>query len=239
MHKKWFMFAALPALAGTLVLLLPGVSHAQRYRRRGVDVEVGPVGVYVGSGWAYDPYPDEYDWPSYYNESYPQSDMNRTSNYYGAAMNARPAEFTNKALLIVRVPPQAEIWFGNSSTQKKGLIRDFLSPELTPGREYTYSIKAKWMQNGQEMTRTQEVAVHAGADVHVDFLDNQSRAMPSHERLPQPPPSDKRGTQPGSTNPQQDKALPQGGTSDKANPDRAAPDGGGPGSSFPKDTGSK
>ncbi len=70
----------------------------------------------------------------------------------------------------VKVPsPDAEIWFEGAPTQQRGMARDFESPELTPGRDYTYHIRARWMDNGQMRDETRVLKVQAGQSLTVDF----------------------------------------------------------------------
>lgn len=75
----------------------------------------------------------------------------------------------NRARLNVRVPVDAVVWFEGARTNSTGAERRFQSPELTPGEVYTYTIRARWTQNGQEMTQSRQVDVRAGANVIVSF----------------------------------------------------------------------
>jgi uncharacterized protein (TIGR03000 family) len=89
-----------------------------------------------------------------------------SANYsYGALVRPRD----NKAHIRVAVPADAEVWFGNAATQQSGAVRQFESPPLQPGREYTYEVKAQWKENGTEVTRTRHVDVTANGDTSVDF----------------------------------------------------------------------
>ncbi|TMQ31569.1 MAG: hypothetical protein E6K70_22495 [Planctomycetota bacterium] len=55
----------------------------------------------------------------------------------------------------VVIPPRAEITFENERT-------------------YTYHIKAKWTENGREVTRSRTVPVHAGERVMVDLTSTST-----------------------------------------------------------------
>jgi uncharacterized protein (TIGR03000 family) len=50
-----------------------------------------------------------------------------------------------------------------------GSVREFQSPPLTPGHRYPDDVRARWNENGQEMTQTQKVEVTAGTNVIVNF----------------------------------------------------------------------
>jgi uncharacterized protein (TIGR03000 family) len=38
-----------------------------------------------------------------------------------------------------------------------------------PGREYTYEVRAQWMQDGKQVSQTRRIDVSAGARKTVDF----------------------------------------------------------------------
>jgi uncharacterized protein (TIGR03000 family) len=74
-----------------------------------------------------------------------------------------------RAHVQVNVPSNAQVWFEGTLTQQGGMSRTFESPELMPGRTYTYHIRARWMDNGQPRDQTRLVTVHAGQLATVDF----------------------------------------------------------------------
>jgi uncharacterized protein (TIGR03000 family) len=69
----------------------------------------------------------------------------------------------------VRVPADADIWFDDAKTTQTGTVREFVSPPLTPGHDYTYDIRARWTEEGRHVSHTRRVAVHAGERVSVTF----------------------------------------------------------------------
>ncbi len=82
----------------------------------------------------------------------------------------------------VIVPADAEVWFGDGKTKQTGTMCEFVSPELTPGKEYAYEIKARWKQGDKDVVQTRQVDVSAGAWKVVDFT------RPPAERLDPPKP---------------------------------------------------
>jgi uncharacterized protein (TIGR03000 family) len=95
----------------------------------------------------------------------------------GAQRGARPV------LLEVRVPANAEIWIDGAKTNQTGSFRQFVSPPIEPGRPYTYKVEAKWMDNGQERKRTEDVNVRPGQVVRLDLTrPSEDRPRPSEER---------------------------------------------------------
>jgi uncharacterized protein (TIGR03000 family) len=67
------------------------------------------------------------------------------------------------------VPGNAEVWFDGEKTTSTGTNRQFRSPPLTPGQRYRYEVRVRWVENGREVTQTQQVVVSAGANVNVSF----------------------------------------------------------------------
>jgi uncharacterized protein (TIGR03000 family) len=90
-----------------------------------------------------------------------------SANYSYGAYSPSTAENTARIRLVV--PTGAKVWFGSSATKQTGSVRDFESPRLTPGKEYTYDIKATWSEGGKEVTRTRQVDVRANSNSTVDF----------------------------------------------------------------------
>jgi uncharacterized protein (TIGR03000 family) len=87
---------------------------------------------------------------------------------YGAYSPSAPAR-DNTAHIRLIVPAGAKVWFGQSATQQTGAVRWFESPQLTPGKQYTYDVKVTWNENGKEMTRTRQVDVSANSNTTVDL----------------------------------------------------------------------
>jgi uncharacterized protein (TIGR03000 family) len=63
----------------------------------------------------------------------------------------------------------AELWIGQTATKQKGVLRDYESPELEIGKEYTYEFVARWSQNGQPAAVIRKVTFKAGEGVNLDF----------------------------------------------------------------------
>jgi uncharacterized protein (TIGR03000 family) len=75
----------------------------------------------------------------------------------------------NKAHIWLRLPANAEVWVNDVKTRQTGESRYFYSPPLTPGRQYSYQLRVRWMKDGKPVEETQRLLVHAGATVHRDF----------------------------------------------------------------------
>jgi len=105
---------------------------------------------------------------TYVDPGYPQvagaaADSSRDSLYYA------PEPVDNTARLRILVPADAKVWVGGQETGQHGQEREFGSPPLTPGKSYTYEVKARWMQNGEPVEQTRKVKVMANRTTTVDF----------------------------------------------------------------------
>lgn len=94
------------------------------------------------------PYTSYYD-PGYYDTYAPSTD--------------------NMAHLTVNVPADARIFVDGNPTTSTGPVRHFHSPPLAPGRNYTYTLEARWNDNGHAVTQTQKVDVAAGSNRSLTF----------------------------------------------------------------------
>lgn len=82
----------------------------------------------------------------------------------------RASESSTEATIQVSVPdPGARVSFDDTLTRQTGMERVFTSPALEPGKTYTYTVRVTWMEDDQEVTRTQDVRVQAGRMTAVDF----------------------------------------------------------------------
>ena len=98
-------------------------------------------------------------------------------NYAGAAT---PVDTT--AHVTVRVPADAVIWLDDTKMTSTGSTREYQSPPLTPGSRYTYDIRARWNENGHEVTQRQQVEFTAGSRVNVHFPMQETKAPTAPSR---------------------------------------------------------
>jgi uncharacterized protein (TIGR03000 family) len=187
--------ALLPLSVIVLLLLLPAPASAQMLSKWGNPViSIGETpyhatstghGNYPGSngfipGYGYYPgdFPSRYPWlngPD--SPDYTRSGHGAPSAAYRVV---EPAEGVPPAaaLMTVRVPADAEIWFSGDKTAQQGAQRRFVTPGLEGGRYFTYEVRARWKENGKAIERVQTVRVHAGDRLTVDFLALPAPAEP-------------------------------------------------------------
>jgi len=117
---------------------------------------------YGDSAPYYDTYSDQnYVTPSY---TYPSAQSSYTTPELVV-----PAALNQARMEVIVPDPNAEIWIQGAKTTTMGTRRVYVSPELSPGRSYTYTIKGVWNRNGGMVTEQRNVSVTAGATVVIDF----------------------------------------------------------------------
>jgi len=187
----------------------------------------GYPGSYYGSSYYGSP-GYYYSSPGYYSTPY-YADYGYTTPYYAADAGTQyysqpyygqsaaygqpatqsfyagpnPSTIASMRVLVPRADTQ--VFFDNNQTQQQGMDRLFQSPALEQGRTYTYTVKARWMdQGGQPVERTRQVMVQPGQQVTVDF--NQADPQTQSPQT-QPPQTQTPQTQPPQT--QTPQAQPQ------------------------------
>jgi uncharacterized protein (TIGR03000 family) len=143
------------------------------YRGPSINIGVGGYGYgrgnyapYYGGGWY------SYSSPYYVDSAPVYGDGVISSGYQsfypptGAIQNSTDA---SRALVRVRVPANAQVFFDDSPTTQTGPARTFMTGPLEPGT-YSYNISARWMENGQERRENRSVRVTPGQTADVDFM---------------------------------------------------------------------
>lgn len=85
----------------------------------------------------------------------------------------KPTVTKTPALIKVKVPDTATIWFENQKMSQPGAVRIFQSPTLEAKKTYYYKVKVTWPSGSgtlaKEVVSEQEVAVRAGETTTIDF----------------------------------------------------------------------
>jgi uncharacterized protein (TIGR03000 family) len=74
------------------------------------------------------------------------------------------------AIITVSVPENAEVFLQGKRMEETGSVRRFSSPHLEAGKGYTYTVRAKWTENGKRYDESMDVPVRAGDRKSVAFL---------------------------------------------------------------------
>jgi uncharacterized protein (TIGR03000 family) len=82
------------------------------------------------------------------------------------------------ALLDVHVPDEADVYVQGTKMTQQGANRRYVSPTLEPGRDYTYSLKAIWYDNGKDVTMKRQIIVQAGEHKSITFIGGPDAGPP-------------------------------------------------------------
>jgi uncharacterized protein (TIGR03000 family) len=77
------------------------------------------------------------------------------------------------ALILVTIPAEAELWFGDATTSQTGSYRRFTTPPLPEGPS-SYTLCVRWRIRDVELQRVEEVEVRPGSTVTVNFFTTDS-----------------------------------------------------------------
>jgi uncharacterized protein (TIGR03000 family) len=90
------------------------------------------------------------------------------------------------ALVIVKLPDDAELWIDDARTVQEGSYRRFVTPALEPGHQFFCTLRVRWHIKDADLTRVEKVHVERGESVTVNFLTVDSWTGVRAETLPAP-----------------------------------------------------
>lgn len=73
------------------------------------------------------------------------------------------------ARLVVKLPAEAKLTLDDHVTKSTSDRRVFVTPPLTPGVAYQYTLRAEVMQDGELKSVVRKVTVQAGQDTEVEL----------------------------------------------------------------------
>jgi len=134
------------------------------YHNHGYYSNPGYYGTYNYSA------PYYYGNDTYYSDPIVTVPPNEIRQSYYSDPSSNQAATNQAATVVVLTPtPDAEVWFDGNATSQRGMDRSFQTPALQLGGTYSYTIRARWMENGQAVDRERRVNVQPGQSVTVNF----------------------------------------------------------------------
>lgn len=85
----------------------------------------------------------------------------------------------SRAQLVVRVPADAKLYADGQATTLTGSERSFMTPEITAGKDFAYTLKMEVTKDGQVQSEIKKVVVRAGHRTVVDFVSAQADRVTS------------------------------------------------------------
>jgi uncharacterized protein (TIGR03000 family) len=87
----------------------------------------------------------------------------RTGGYAPTVTGTRRTEAVDTVARIeLRVPAGAEVWLDGVPTRQTGDLRLFVSPPLTPGKEYVYALRVTWSEGEAQKAESRDLTIRAG-----------------------------------------------------------------------------
>jgi uncharacterized protein (TIGR03000 family) len=77
----------------------------------------------------------------------------------------------DRAVITVKMPPGATLYVDDQKTNSTALVRQFTTPPLPSGQEYSYVMKAETIRDGRPEYVMQKVSFKAGDQLTVDFTN--------------------------------------------------------------------
>jgi uncharacterized protein (TIGR03000 family) len=103
------------------------------------------------------------------NASAPMAQPQKYELYVNAMPAVKNTDDPNAVTVVAHVPENAQIWIGDKTTTSTGNLRTFQSPPLTPGKDYSYTVRVAWVEYGKLVTETHNFPVKPG-DVQCVYL---------------------------------------------------------------------
>lgn len=91
-----------------------------------------------------------------------------------------PSGDRNVALVMAHVPENAEVFFEGTPTNSKGDTRHFRSVPLTPGYQYSYTVRVDWVEEGKKVTQTHDLIVKPGESACFYLIEAGKGLEPPH-----------------------------------------------------------
>jgi uncharacterized protein (TIGR03000 family) len=88
----------------------------------------------------------------------------------------------DRALITLKVPADAEISFDDFKTTQTGSDRQFITPALEAKRNFSYQVKAHWMDADRPVDQTRKITVKAGGQLTVDFTQPEQASQQAEGR---------------------------------------------------------
>ena len=79
----------------------------------------------------------------------------------------------SEAVLSLKLPKEAKVYINGKLTKTEGRLRQYVSRNLTKGKNYRYRVKAVVEKDGREIVRTQLVSMSPGKDRLIKFKFDQ------------------------------------------------------------------
>jgi uncharacterized protein (TIGR03000 family) len=115
-------------------------------------------------------------------------DRRKLQQFQSAPVPASEAEKppADAALLVVKIPAEADLWINDARTTQEGSYRRFQTPSLAARSDVPYKLTVYWRIKDAQLSRTETVQVRPGEVVTINFLTVDNWSGQRVETLPTP-----------------------------------------------------
>jgi len=146
----------------------------------------GSPGFIPGYGYYPGPGPGTYPWMDGPGTPFDRRKLMPSAPLHGPVLAEEVTPPRGAALIIVKIPAEAELWFDDVKTSQGGSYRQFTTPPLPSNGNSFYTIRARWEIKGLELTRVESVRVRPDEKQTVNFLTTDSWTGRRISTLPTP-----------------------------------------------------
>jgi uncharacterized protein (TIGR03000 family) len=86
-----------------------------------------------------------------------------------APKKGEEAAISAPATIVVNLPAEASLKVDDYVTTSKSATRTFVSPNLTAGQEYSYTLTGEIVRDGKPVVATKRITVRAGEETRVSI----------------------------------------------------------------------
>jgi uncharacterized protein (TIGR03000 family) len=97
---------------------------------------------------------------------------------YGSHGGVVYGETADSATLEVSVPEDATVYVNDTRTKTTGSERRYVSRDLKPGQNYTYTVRAEFTRDGKLVTATKSATLRAGGSAQLAFTTTSAVDSP-------------------------------------------------------------
>ena len=111
----------------------------------------------------------------------PPNAIHRSPSVSTLSITIHPPKHTNEdpnvAYLVAHLPSEAEVWVMDQKTVSKGNLRTYITPSLVSGFEYAYTVRVRWLENGEWVSQMANFRVRAGDTHCIDIIHANTPAL--------------------------------------------------------------
>jgi uncharacterized protein (TIGR03000 family) len=161
MFRQLFLTGRKAVVAMACLLLIASAASAQQ----GYFKQLESQGKYGGGSYGRSYFRSRFVSPKYEESWYD----GRTYNLQPVVSESFISGTDQRVQIHLQVPNNARVWFDGEKTVQTDSSRDFITPPLPTGIDYSYAVRVEWTENGRKVESTRHILIRAGDRVSLDL----------------------------------------------------------------------